>query len=66
MHFCSPPFRLSKAPKRSAIPASGTSEKHVVLNLHYTGLTRAAPPRTMAHASGAHSTPWNGDGEVTG
>jgi hypothetical protein len=31
MHFCSPSFRLSKAPKRSAIPASGNSEKHVAL-----------------------------------
>jgi hypothetical protein len=33
MHFCSPSFRLSKAPKRSAIPASGNSEKHVALHL---------------------------------
>jgi hypothetical protein len=32
MHFCSPPFRLSKAPKRTAIPASGKSEKHVALH----------------------------------
>jgi Reverse transcriptase (RNA-dependent DNA polymerase) len=31
MHFCSPSFRLSKALKRSAIPASGNSEKHVAL-----------------------------------
>jgi hypothetical protein len=33
MHFCSPPFRLSKAPKRSAIPASGNSEKHVAIQI---------------------------------
>jgi hypothetical protein len=32
MHFCSPSFRLSKASKRSAIPASGNSEKHVALH----------------------------------
>jgi hypothetical protein len=36
MHFCSPPFRLSKAPKRSAIPASGKSEKHVALQSVWT------------------------------
>jgi hypothetical protein len=33
MHFCSPPFRLSKAPKISAIPPSGNSEKHVALQI---------------------------------
>jgi hypothetical protein len=31
MHIFSPPFRLSKVPKRSAITASGNSEKHVAL-----------------------------------
>jgi hypothetical protein len=32
MHFCSPPFRLSTTPKRSAISTSGNSEKHVALH----------------------------------
>jgi hypothetical protein len=44
MHFCSPSFRLSKAPKISAIPASGNSEKHVALQKALAELKANAPP----------------------
>jgi hypothetical protein len=33
MHFCSPPFGLFKASRKSAISTSGNSEKHVALQV---------------------------------